>query len=136
MNTQLDVTVAVDRSEAAPTSAADITITIRNRGPDVVQTADPRSYACLAPYRVWDSAERTVLLPGRLCAAIAFAPRNLAPGDSVIVRDRWSADMTDGKGGVTTVAPGQYRIVARVVGQGRELTSEPVLVAVRLPADH
>jgi hypothetical protein len=136
LNGQLDVTVAVDRTEAAPTKPADITITIRNRGPDVVDTADPRSYACWAPYQVLDSADRPVLLPGRLCALIGYPLRSLAPGDSVTVRDRWSADMTDGKGGATTVAAGQYRIVARVFGQGREFISVPVLVTVPLSVGH
>jgi hypothetical protein len=128
---QLVVEVAVDRVDVAPTNPADIAITIINRGRSTVQTADPRSYACSPSYLVLDAAGRSVLLPGRFCLAIAYAPRDLAPGDSITVRDRWSADMTDGHGGATVVTPGQYRIVARIFAQGSALNSEPVLVSVR-----
>jgi len=130
VNSQLDIAISVDRLEITPTNPAHVTIGVENRGPDTVAIADPRSYACAAPYLVRDANDRAVALPPRTCLAILYAPRKLAPGESLTIRDQWSGDKSNGTGGAIPVTPGTYRISANVGGQGRKLTSEAVIVSI------
>jgi hypothetical protein len=129
-NRQLDVAVSIDRLEITPSAPARVTLTIQNRGPNVVEVADPRSYACAAPYLVRDATDRPVQLPARTCLLILYAPRKLGPAESLTIQDQWSGDQSDGAGGATAVEPGKYRISAHVAGQGRQLTSETVTVSI------
>src|SRR5678815_1636708 len=72
VNSQLDIAISVDRLEITPTNPAHVTIGVENRGPDTVAIADPRSYACAAPYLVRDANDRAVALPPRTCLAILY----------------------------------------------------------------
>jgi hypothetical protein len=128
-NSQLSITVAVDRVVIDQTIPVAITVNVVNRGSRTVQTADPRSYACPRAFIVLDAADRIVPLPARTCLLIGYAPRELAPGDSITIRDQWAADMNNAAG-VGPVVPGQYRIVARVISKNEQLGSKPVEVSV------
>ena len=143
-NRQLDVSVSVDRTEIAPGTAVNITVTVTNRGSLTVQTADPHNYDCFPAYQVLDAAGRPQYPPGRFCDLIGYLPRQLAPGESLIIHDAWSGVVGDGhgNGGSVPVAPGQYRIFGRVTGVaevvGGNLVGgpdvigrDPVLITVR-----
>jgi hypothetical protein len=135
VNDQLDVTLRVDRAVVTPTSPAEITVVIRNRGPRTVLVASPDSYACFRPYIVHDLNNQPITLPGRFCLAISNAQLALATGDSAVVRDSWSGDAGDSNGDTRKVAAGQYNIRAQVMSEGRFATSAPATVVVVRTAD-
>jgi hypothetical protein len=126
----LDVALSLNRTVASPATTIEITVSVVNRSPRNVQTDDPRNYGCVAPYEVINDLGRVVGPPGRNCLAIAYAPLELAPGDSLVLHDRWSLDIVDSSGQPVPVSPGRYRLVARVFGDNRQLGSEPVAVSV------
>jgi len=124
----LDVTLTVDRDVVDPTNPVRVTIIIVNRDSRLVKANHPLSYACRAPYIVLDQAGTAIALPGRLCLAIGYAPRDLAPGDSITITDKWSGDVEGADEIVKPAPPGSYQLVARVVVDGREVGSAPVAV--------
>ncbi|QJR37215.1 hypothetical protein [Gemmatimonas groenlandica] len=131
VSSPLDISLWLSATSAAQPATIDVEVTVVNRDSRVVQTADPRSYACFPPYHVSDAFGRTVELPGRICAAIAFAPIQLAPGARVVIRDRWALDASDRDRGSLPVDAGQYRVRARVFGAEQERVSAPITVTVR-----
>lgn len=131
VSSPLDISLSLSATSAVQPATIDVEVTVVNRDSRVVQTADPRSYGCSPPYHVTDPVGRTVDLPGRICAAIAFAPIQLAPGARVVIRDRWALDASDGDRGSRPVDAGQYQIRARVFGAEQERVSAPVTLTVR-----
>ena len=129
VQTDLDVSLSLDRTLIGELQPVTITITIVNRGSQPAQAADPRGYACGRPYVVLNEAGENIELPGRACFAIAYEPIELSPGDSMKLIDVWSADQADGRGALP-VAAGRYRIIARVFGENRTLESAPVWIRV------
>src|SRR5690349_5822249 len=85
-----DITLAVSRTQATHATPIEITVTFVNRSDSVLVSPDPRDYLCRPPYFVRDAYGDEVPLPGRFCLAIAYPPRRLAPGDSLVLHDRWS----------------------------------------------
>lgn len=131
VNDQLDVTLTIDRTVITPGSPANVTVVVRNRGRQTVEIAPPQAYSCFPPYDVLDARDTPVTLPGRYCLTIGYAPYALAPGASVAITDVWSGDASDGSGnGATAVAPGKYRIRARVTGIGDIITGSATTVSV------
>jgi hypothetical protein len=127
---QLFVTLSTDRQVVSPGHPVEITITVVNLGPSIVRTADPGTYACAHGYSITDGEGHSLRLPEQICAAIGLSPRTLGPGESLVIHDRWEATESSGSLGATPVAPGTYRLAARVIGQHREATSEPVTLVV------
>ena len=127
---RLDVSLSLSPMTAVRGTVVDVAVTVINRDARAALTADPRSYGCRAPYDVTDASGRTVGLPGRICIAIAYGLIELAPGASIVIRDQWALDATDGAGGARKVDIGPYRMRARVQGASRELVSDPVTVTV------
>jgi hypothetical protein len=125
VSSEVSITVATDRTAIETVDSVRVTVTIVNRGSRTVETWDPRSYACISPYRVTDPGGAAVPLPGRFCLAIGYARKQLAPGDSVTILDRWRGDLQDA-GGVKPAPPGRYQIAAHVFVENRELGSAPV----------
>jgi hypothetical protein len=129
----VDVRLSTDREIVSPSTPAVITVVLANHGERTVETSDPRSYACMPPYSVQNEQGDDVPLPARFCALVAYAPVSLAPGATMTIRATWSAEKHDGQLKNSPVAPGQYRLAARVPVDRRILTSEPVLVSVTSP---
>lgn len=119
---QLDVTLSVDRSVIATGQPATVTVVVRNRGRITAEIAPPQAYSCYPPYMVHDDRDAPIMLPGRYCLAVAYAPYALGPGDSVVIRDQWSGDMSTGTG-AGAVTPGQYRVRARIMAEADVVTS-------------
>ena len=126
---QLDLSLSLSTTTVAQSAVVEVTVTVANRTARVVPTANPGSYACIPPYIVTDASGRPVVLPGRICTAIGYLPIELAPGASVVIRDRWAVDAADGLR-ARKVDAGQYRLRGRVQGAGQELLSAPVTVTV------
>jgi hypothetical protein len=126
----IDVAVAVDRVDIDLENPAHVTITVTNRGAEPVEAIDPRNYACFPSYVVRNAMQTEVPLPGRYCLTIGYAPRTLASGESMTFTDRWSGEMSDHAGRSVSVAPGLYRLSARVFVGGRERNSAAVIVRV------
>ena len=126
----VSVVLSVDRTTVTTSTPVQLTITTTNRGTTPAEIVDPRSYACPRPYGVVNAAGNAVPLPTRVCAAIAFTPRLLQPGESVSVTDQWSGDQSDGAFGAVPVAPGAYQLTARLAPQQQLLVSSPVTVSV------
>ena len=59
---------------------------------------------------------------------IAYPLIELASGASIVIRDLWALDATDGARGARKVDIGPYRMRARVPGASQELVSDPVTV--------
>jgi len=129
----VDVSLSTDREIVSPSTPAVITVVLANHGNRAVATADPRSYACMPPYTVWNDQGDDVPPPGRLCALPAYMPVTLAPGETMTIQATWSAEKHDGQLKNSPVAPGKYRLAARVFVDRSSLTSEPVLVTVTAP---
>lgn len=127
------VNLSVDRAVVSQATPAAITITMVNYGATAIEVADPRSYACMPPYEVAGASGRSIQLPGRVCDLISFANVLLAPGDTLTVRDSWSGDQANGAFGSVPAPPGEYRLSARLVGQGGFITSAPIDVLVTAP---
>lgn len=130
VSTSLDVSLTVDRSVASSSAPVEITIRVVNRGTDSVQTLNPLAYGCFQVVWVYDDVGNRVAPPVRYCSLPAYAPVILAPGDSVVIRDRWSGDTADVNGRATAVRAGSYQIVGHVFAADREITSNSVVVAV------
>lgn len=126
-----DVSVAVDRPVASISVPVEITIRVLNRGTDPVPSVDPSQNWCREMFGVYDDAGSRVTLPVRFCAAIKLPTVFLAPGDSLVVHDRWSGDAADAFGRSTAVKAGLYHIVGRYSTDDGDITSAPVVVAVR-----
>ncbi len=129
----LDVVLSVDRAVVSPSNDVGITVRVTNRGPGFAQTTNPLSYGCARAYVILDESGGVIPLPDRVCGMNLYADLDLAPGDSVVIHDRWSADRTDGAHGALPVALGRYRLVAQVWGEQRVLASDPVSVTVAAP---
>ena len=131
VDTPVRVSVAIDRADASIAVPVQITVRVVNRGAFPVQALDPRVYSCMQAFRVYDEAGGRVALPVRYCSAIGYLPVSLAPGDSLMVRNRWSGDTADANGRPTAVKAGLYRIVGYAFADTREVTSDTVVVSVR-----
>jgi ABC-type Fe3+-hydroxamate transport system substrate-binding protein len=127
---QLTVSLYTDREIVSATTPVSITISLVNHGDREIQTSDPHTYDCDAPYFVVDSLGREISLPARICTLASYSPLTLAPGDSVVIHDRWSGTMGDGSVGAIPVVAGRYRIVARVFAASGIATSDAVEVRV------
>ena len=103
----------------------EITINVVNRGSRSVNMADPRVYgACKHAFIVLDAADQVVDLPAMFCIDIGYVPVELAPGEGIAYRDRW-----------TPGSVGRYRLVSRVLGDNKqELGSKPPEVSVEVRA--
>jgi hypothetical protein len=126
-NDAVDVVAAVDRMDIEPELPANVTITIINHGSQALHIVE---HWCMPMYVVRNIVKDDVPLPGRYCTAIAYAPRDLMPGDHLTLTDRWSGETTDGLGRTSSVAPGRYEIIGRAFVDGRELRTAPVVVRV------
>ena len=128
----IDVSISSDRDVVSRATPATISVTMVNRGSSDVEVADPRTYGCMPPFEVEENSGRKVQLPSVICALPGFGPYLLKSGSTLTVQGRWAADRADGNGitDVAPVAPGEYRLTARVVGAKRVLTSPPVVVTV------
>jgi hypothetical protein len=132
-NRAIVVNLSVDRSVVSPATPAAVTVTMVNYGAKTIEVAHPNSYGCVPPFEVADASGRAVQLPGRLCAMPAFVPVKLAPGDSLTIRSRWSADQADSAYQPVPVPPGAYRLSARVSSEHGFITSPPVSLLVPSP---
>jgi hypothetical protein len=132
-NRAIVVNLSVDRAVVSPATPAAVTVTMVNYGAKTIEVAHPDSYGCVPPFEVADASGRTVQLPGRLCAMPAYAPVKLAPGDSLMIRSRWSAEQADSAGKTVPVSPGDYRLSARVVSEHGFITSPAVSLLVPAP---
>lgn len=126
---QLDVSLSLSTTSASQPAVVAVAVTVVNRSARVVQTPDPRSYACNPPYVVTDASGKTVVLPGRICTLIGYFPVELAPGASLVIHDRWALDEADGIR-ARQVDAGQYRVRGRVYGADQEQLSAPVTITV------
>lgn len=126
----LHVALRADRTVVDSAHPLGLTVTVTNRSSRDVVTPDPRNYACLPTYVVLNEHGTAVAPVARICSAIAYAPKVLAPGETMEVHDRWSGDASGG--GLTAIAApaGQYHIVAQVFGDGIVSTSDTVVVSV------
>jgi len=129
----VDVSLSTDREIVSSSTPAVITVVLANHGQRTVATADPRSYACMPPYTVMNDQGDEVPPPVRFCALPAYMSVTLAPGATMTIQATWSAERPDGQLTNSPVAPGQYRLAARVFVDRSSLTSEPVLVSVTTP---
>ena len=125
----LDVTLSVDRTTISAPSAVQVTVQVTNRGSRPVKTAPAESY-CPRAYTVEDETGQALVLTPRYCALIGYGYVELAPGESLTIRDGWSGDVADPAGASRPVGPGRYRILARVVGETGVRHSAPVTVTV------
>lgn len=131
VNDQLGVTLSVERATITSGRAANVTVVVRNRGPRTLDVAPAEAYACLPPYVVYDMNDVSITLPGRICSLADYALHSLAPGDSLVIHDQWAGDKSNGTvNGSMAVAPGQYRVRARVTGELEILMSAPTTVSV------
>ncbi len=130
VSTSLDVRVSVDRSVASVAAPVEITVRVVNRGAYTIQTVEPRQYGCPGPFLVYNGAGTLVPPAVRFCSLPLYAPVLLAPGDSVVIRDRWSGDTAGESGRSMAVPAGLYRIVGRVYADNREIISTAVAVDI------
>ena len=127
----LGVTIAVDRAEASAAAPVGITVRLLNYGSEALTTLNPKSYGCFEWYRVYDNSGTEVPLPVRYCNLMGYLDVQLAPGDSIVLRDQWAGDVRDGQFGAKPVPAGEYHIMAQVFAVDREFTTTSVAVQVR-----
>jgi hypothetical protein len=127
---QLPVTISADRDRLSLTEPATLTVTVTNRGRGSISVNDPRNL-CSPSYRVFDGANREVQLPDRICTAQGFPPRTLRVGESIVVTDRWAGTARGDDRTSIPVAPGSYRLLARITRIQQEYTSAPINVTVQ-----
>jgi hypothetical protein len=131
VNNGLDVSLSTDRQYVTPSTPATITVVIVNRSNRTFEMTDPRSYACMPPYSVATEYGDPVPAPSRgFCAAVLYTPVPLDPGATMTLRDTWSGEASDDHLDNTPLAPGRYRLAARVVARDGLLGSEPVVISV------
>jgi hypothetical protein len=126
----VEIAMSSDRADIDPQQIAHLTVTVTNRGDASIEVFDPNISGCTPAYIVRDVVGHAVPLPRRVCLLIAYAPRILAPGETVTFADQWLGETVDSAGHVTIVAPGRYTIAARMGVEGRELESAPIVVRV------
>lgn len=129
----LDISLSVDHPVIGPSNSAAVEVHVVNRSGRTVATSHPQSYDCIRPYVVENGSGDVVPQQGRSCLLVLYPPVELAPGDSIVIHDTWAGDKTDGNYESVRVAPGQYRLVARVFADGREMSSAPAAVTVTAP---
>jgi hypothetical protein len=128
----LNVSLTVSNAVASTATPAVVTVVIKNIGSRSVQTSPPHNYCSTGPFVIVDDAGAEFHRPSSMCLTYALSPLQLAPGDSLIIRDTWSAD-SGAQGRTVAVKPGQYWLTPRVFGQSRALGGSRVLVRVSTP---
>jgi hypothetical protein len=129
VNDRLTLRLAADRSSLTASDTVRLTLTLINQSSEAATVLAP---SCPHFFTVTDALGRTAGPPRTACFAIMLPPVILAPGESLLVSDAWAAD--SGKAhdrNTLRVAPGNYQIVASLIGEGRKVSSAPVTMAVQ-----
>jgi hypothetical protein len=113
-NRLLEVTLSPSRDVVTVGNSVDVTITVINRSAIVVTTSDPRSYGCPPAFIVVDARGQERRPPPQICLAIAYAPKNLLPGESIVIHNYWAGETAAEGGERIPLPPGQYSLKARV----------------------
>jgi hypothetical protein len=129
-NRLLEVRVATNRDVVTVATPVEVRVTVVNRSAIVVKTAAAESYACGQSYVVLDRLLRELRLPGRICLAIGYPPKNLLPGESLVIRDSWNAESADADGRTIRVQPGQYFLKGRVWAERGHAESSAIGIRV------
>ena len=132
-NRAVVVNLSSDRSVVNQATPATITITMVNYGPTAIEVAEPASYECMPPFEVTNASGSSIQLPGRACFAIPHGNVSVAPGDSLVIRDRWSGDQAGSASNPMPAPAGTYRLAARLVAKDRIITSPPINLLVTAP---
>ena len=69
---------------------------------------------CVPQYLVLEAGGHARPLPQRICTALFILPRDIAPGDSVVVHDSWDGNVSSGYLKSVPAPPGLYLIEGRV----------------------
>jgi hypothetical protein len=127
----LTVRMSSDRATVDDLHPVAITITVVNRGPREVSMMDPVTVvSCARAIKIEDAVGQQIALPDLNCALVTTAPYLLVPGDSVVIHDAWAGERSDGSHGTARVQPGTYQVIGRIMAEGREIRTEPVVVEV------
>ena len=123
----VDVTLTVDRTVLRAGETANVAVAATNRG---TRTATINNGGCPAAFVVV-GPDGAVAIPGpQICAAI-LSLRELAPGETYVIRHMWRLDAA--VPGETTTRPlpsGSYTLRGRVFGQDLRAESPPVDIRI------
>lgn len=123
----LEVKLSTNRDVVSAEQPVEITVTVTNRSSIVVSTAAAESYGCGHAFVVLNAMLRELRLPGRICLAIVgYLPKNLLPGESIVIRDAWAGEAADADGRPMNLPPGRYFLKARVFADGGRAESSTV----------
>lgn len=109
----VDVSVTTDRNVVSATQPVQVTVTVVNRSSVLVKTGAPESYCYPPAFVVLDATLRERKPTPRVCLAIAYLPKTLLPGESIVIHDRWSGETADSNGNLIRLSPGKYFLKGR-----------------------
>jgi hypothetical protein len=87
-----------------------VTVIARNISSEVRQIHS----VCAPMYLVLRPIGTPSTQPGRACIMIFIPPKDIAPGDSVVIHDSWDGSLWNDSRGTVAAPPGVYLIEGRV----------------------
>lgn len=112
---KLALDIAATPQSVRATESVTLSATLVNVSSDVQSVVNPDDAACSGyPFAVVDSRGRRVQLRTMICAAVAYPPLELQPGESAEYSRTWTPASTSLENSTASLGPGRYRVIGDV----------------------